>query len=58
MKEEGEIDTLIRDLAIEKQQNEVAAEIIRGFLARFPAPTCREQAVVVELATAWLEGNA
>ncbi len=58
MNKESEIDTLIRDLAIEKQQNEVAAEIIRGFLSRWEAPTCRQQAVVVELAEKWLEDNA
>lgn len=58
MNKESEIDTLIRDLAIEKQQNEVAAEIIRGFMERFETPTCRQQAVVVELAEKWLEDNA
>lgn len=54
----NEIDRLTRDLAIEKEQNAIAAEIIQGFLSRFPSPTCREQAVVVELAQEWQENNA
>jgi len=32
-----------------------AANIINGFLNRFAAPTCIEQAIVVSAANAWLE---
>lgn len=32
-----------------------AANIINGFLNRFEAPTCVEQALVVSSANAWLE---
>jgi hypothetical protein len=32
-----------------------AANIINGFLNRFEAPTCVEQALIVSAANAWLE---
>jgi hypothetical protein len=32
-----------------------AANIINGFLNRFEAPSCMEQAIVVSAANAWLE---
>jgi hypothetical protein len=35
-----------------------AAEIMEGFLSRFPAPECVEQAEVVSRANAWLANFA